>query len=165
MRNIWAFMLIVGLGSSCGKKDTPPVGSTRDFTRYDLVQLKSATGLGVSGTRYDLTLADKTVKKFIFTSENGYQADRTYTMNEAAKSTLNLKLKSVPTGAYSQCADAVCAANRPSVWIELPNTDPPSYFFSNEGDCSCPDDGENAPTLQYAAMNAIYQDILALFAK
>ncbi len=162
MRNFGLLLLSLALGIGCGKKSKNS-GSITDFTKNDLIQFKSATGLGVSGTRYDLILGKKTIKKYTLGSGGTLQEDRSLTMSDASKSSLSSKLKNITVAPLGQCAESICKSSRPSVWMELPNAKPPAYFFSNEGDCSCEDDRENAPTLQYGQMNTIYKEILALF--
>lgn len=157
---IAAAVLILG---SCGKSSSKNKGEIKDFTKYDLIQFKSSSGIGVSGTRYDLTLADKTIKKYNFTSGTGYALAEEKTITEALKGTISGKLKKMSVNALAACSTAACAASRPSVWLELTNENPDVFYFSNQGDCSCPADGANAPTLYYSQTDSIYQDILKQF--
>ncbi|RYZ47352.1 MAG: hypothetical protein EOP07_27050, partial [Proteobacteria bacterium] len=71
------------LPQSCGKSSSKTKGEIKDFTKYDLIQFKSSSGIGVSGTRYDLTLANKTIKKYNFSSTSGYALAEEKTITEA----------------------------------------------------------------------------------
>lgn len=163
MRNTSALLVLIALSLSCGKSSATNGGMIVDFTKFDLIQFKSAAGIGVSGDRYDLTLASKSLKQYHYSSTAGsYVLEQDLTMTEAAKGDLSQKLRKITVKSLGACAEAVCSAARASIWMELPNIAPPQYYFSKQGDCSCPDDGENAPTLSYSQMDTIYQTILGL---
>ncbi|MES2745715.1 MAG: hypothetical protein V4655_09825 [Bdellovibrionota bacterium] len=155
----------ISLTLSCGKKadSSSPSGSLIDFTKYDTLQFKaSASSFGVSGTRYDLDLSSSTVKKYNIDSTAGvYTLVSEKSLSAAVKSSLSTKLQKVVYNRLSQCSN--CSATRASVWIEITDQTPPLYYFSNQGDCSCPSDKDNAPTLPYDTLKAVYDQILSLF--
>jgi hypothetical protein len=150
---------------ACGKSSSKNSGEIKDFTKYNLIQFKSSAGLGVSASRYDLTLADKTIKKYNFNSTTGYALAEEKTITEALKGTISGKLKKMSVNTLTACSAAACTAGRPSVWLEMTNENPDVFYFSNQGDCTCPADGANAPSLYYSQTDSIYQDILKQFAK
>ncbi|MBC7530899.1 MAG: hypothetical protein H7318_04915 [Oligoflexus sp.] len=149
---------------SCGKNNATKSGtSIVDFTKNDTIEFKAGSSLGVSATRYDLTLASKALKKYNYSSTDGkYVLEKELTMTEAAKSSLSTKLKKIAVKSHGACAAATCTSGRASVWMEITYVRPARYYFSNQGDCSCPNDGENAPTLVYTQMDEIYKEILVL---
>ncbi|RZA21700.1 MAG: hypothetical protein EOP10_16330 [Proteobacteria bacterium] len=150
---------------SCGKKaaSSSSSGSLIDFTQYDTLQFKSsASSFGVSGSRYDLDLSSNTIKKYNYDSTaNMYALVSEKSLSTSIKSSLTTKLQKVVYNRLAQCSN--CTATRASVWIEITDRSSPLYYFANQGDCTCPKDGENAPTLQYDALKSIYDQILTLF--
>lgn len=164
MRFLPTFVLALSLiTAACGKSSSNKGGSVMDFTKFDLVQFKSAAGIGISGTRYDLVLAKNTLTKYEI-QNGGYTETKSLTMTTAEKNSLMGKLQKVSVQTWDECSTSVCSGNdRASIWMELPNTSPASYYFSNKGDCTCSSiDKDNKPTLQYAQMRAIYDEILSL---
>lgn len=162
MRKILLLGLLFFLFSCGNESSKPNTGSLIDFTQYNTLQFKaSASSFGVSGTRYDLNLAQNALKKFTFSSDSGtYELTSQITLTPAAKTSLSTKLESVLFKRFSQCGN--CSTTRPSVWIEITDRSPALYYFSNQGDCSCPSDGANAPTLPYTSLKTLYDEILAL---
>ncbi len=150
---------------SCGKSSSKSVSSVSkiDFTSQGVLQFKSsASSFGVSGSRYDLDFTKGTVTKYSFSSDTSqYEKLASATLSSSEKTSLSSQLKSVSHQSLATCSD--CTKTRASVWIEITDRSEPAYYFANEGDCSCPADGENAPTLSYTALKAVYDDILELF--
>lgn len=152
------------IGTGCGKNSAKSSSSSLiNLSQYDTLQFKaSASAFGVSGTRYDLSLDTRTVKKFAIDSTSGAYAEVGEAVFTAAmKNDFTSRLQKVDYKKFATCSD--CNATRPSVWVEITEISPALYYFANEGDCSCPSDGENAPTLQYGDLKSIYDEILALF--
>lgn len=160
-RMTFLFPLVLAL--SCRKNNATKSGSSIvDFTKNVVIPFKAGSSLGGSATRYDLELGAKSLKKYSYSSTTGkYAVEKELTMTEAVKSSLNQKLKTITVKTHGACPTTTCSNERASVWIELTSVTPARYYFSNEGDCTCPNDGENAPTLIYTQMDEIYKEILA----
>ncbi len=156
---------LVSFHASCGKSSSTAKNSVTkiDFTTQGVLQFKSsASSFGVSGTRYDLDFSEGKITKYNFSSDTSrYEEVESKTLSSSTKTALSSKLKSVSHQSYGTCSD--CTETRASVWIEITDRSEPAYYFANEGDCTCPADGENAPTLPYTTMKTIYDSILALF--
>lgn len=150
---------------SCGKSSSQSGSTTSliDLTKYDVLQFKAASSsFGVGGNRYDLNLGESRLEKFGVSNESStYQSQGSVTLSESVTASLETKLQKVAYRKHGTCSD--CTKTRASVWIEITNISKPLYYFANEGDCSCPADGENAPTLNYEAIRDIYDQLLGAF--
>ncbi len=161
-----ASVLVLGLVLGCGSNKASNKNSIKivDFTKFGLLQFKAGSSIGISGSRYDLDLSKKTVKHYaVGMDSNNYALDKTVTMTAAQAGEINTLLQKIKTQSFGSCSSSVCQKGRNSVWVELPATSPMSYYFSDEGDCTCSSDASNAPTVPYTQFKAVYDKILALF--